>query len=98
MLRRFADSGVDPAAPERPEADVAVSAAVAAALKDMKPKHRDVLFLHAVAELTMEEIAVAMDVPVGTVKSWLSRARAHGQKVLDRRIGTGETTMETETT
>ena len=83
QLRQFGSSGIDPQAPERPEADVAVSAAVARALHDMKPKHRDALFLFAVAELSIQEIAEAMDAPVATVKTWLHRARRHGQKVLD---------------
>lgn len=83
QLRDFGLSGIDPQAPERPEADVAVSAAVARALHDMKPKHRDALFLFAVAGLPIEEIAQAMDAPVATVKTWIHRARKHGQKVLD---------------
>jgi RNA polymerase sigma factor (sigma-70 family) len=81
-LRAFAVSGVDPVAPERPESDGALSAAVAGALAAMRPRHRDVLFLHAVAELTDDEIAVALGVPVGTVKGWLHRARRVAAKEL----------------
>ena len=82
-LRAFAASAVDPVAPHVRTPDVAVSAEVAAALQGMRPKHRDALFLHAVAELSIDEIAVAMDVAPGTVKSWLHRARAHARRALE---------------
>jgi RNA polymerase sigma-70 factor (ECF subfamily) len=39
-------------------------------------KQRDVLLLFAVAQLEYEEIAVALGIPVGTVRSTLHRARA----------------------
>lgn len=81
-LRAFAASGVDPVAPDEPPERTALSAELAAALARMKPRQRDVLFLYGVAELTLEEIAVALDVPIGTVKSWLHRARAHAVKHL----------------
>lgn len=82
-LRAFAASAVDPVAPHVRSADVGVSAEVAGALAGMRPKHRDALFLFAVAELSIDEIAQAMEVSPGTVKSWLHRARKHAQKVLD---------------
>lgn len=81
-LRAFARHGVDPVAapPDAPRDPVGPE--VARALAAMKPRHRDVLFLHAVAELSIPEIAEAMDVPTGTVRSWLSRARARAQREL----------------
>lgn len=82
MLRAFAASAVDPVAPHVRSPDVGPSAEVAAALKGMRPKHRDALFLFAVAELSIDEIAQAMEVSPGTVKSWLHRARKHAQRVL----------------
>ena len=36
---------------------------------------RDVLLLFAWADLSYEQIAIALDLPVGTVRSRLSRAR-----------------------
>ena len=36
---------------------------------------RDALLLYALAELSYDEIALALDVPVGTVRTWLHRAR-----------------------
>lgn len=84
-LRAFAASGVDPVAPEVPAADAALSAALVGALGTMRPEHRDVLFLSAVAELTHAEIALALGVPVGTVKAWLHRARESAARELAAR-------------
>ena len=47
-----------------------------AALAELKPEHQAVLVLRAVQDLSYEEIAQALRVPVGTVMSRLSRARA----------------------
>jgi RNA polymerase sigma factor (sigma-70 family) len=49
--------------------------ALATALASLGPGERDVLLLHAWTELTYEEIADALDLPVGTVRSRLHRAR-----------------------
>ena len=49
---------------------------LAAALATLNSDQRDVLLLHAWAQLTSEEIASALDVPAGTIRSRLSRARA----------------------
>ena len=82
MLRAYARSGVDPVlteddAPlERLEAQAA-RPAVAAALADLRHEEREVLFLHTWAELSDTEIADALSLPLGTVKSRLSRAREH---------------------
>jgi len=54
-----------------------------AALEDLFPRisalssrDREVLFLHAWGDLTYEQIATALAIPVGTVRSRLSRIRA----------------------
>ena len=48
----------------------------------MRREHRDVLLLHAIADLSHEEIAIALNVPLGTVKGWLHRARTTGSREL----------------
>ncbi len=48
---------------------------LAAALRSLSSDHRDVLLLHAWAELSHEEIASALEIAPGTVRSRLSRAR-----------------------
>jgi RNA polymerase sigma factor (sigma-70 family) len=49
---------------------------VAGTLARLDPDQRDVLFLYAWAELSYDEIAMTLGVPIGTVRSRLSRARA----------------------
>jgi RNA polymerase sigma factor (sigma-70 family) len=70
--------------PETENPDDAVAAAVAAAatrrplvaaLGRLKPADRDVLLLVAWADLTYLEVAGALEIPVGTVRSRLHRAR-----------------------
>jgi RNA polymerase sigma factor (sigma-70 family) len=50
---------------------------VATALAGLDSDMRDVLLLVAWGELSYEEVAEALGIPVGTVRSRLSRARAH---------------------
>lgn len=49
---------------------------IAAALASLSGEQREVILLHAWAELTHDEIALALNVAPGTVRSRLSRARA----------------------
>jgi RNA polymerase sigma factor (sigma-70 family) len=53
-----------------------VAPRLARALGLLSRDQRDVLLLHAWADLTSEEIASALGVPAGTIRSRLSRARA----------------------
>jgi RNA polymerase sigma-70 factor (ECF subfamily) len=56
--------------------------ALARCLADLPPEECDVLYLLVWAELDQPEIAVALDIPLGTVKSRLSRARKRVQAAL----------------
>lgn len=51
------------------------SAELAGALAELRATERDVLLLFALGGLSYEEIAAALSVPVGTVRSRLARAR-----------------------
>ncbi|HET8541495.1 MAG TPA: sigma-70 family RNA polymerase sigma factor [Anaeromyxobacter sp.] len=68
----------DPAAPrgddviERRELAGALERAVAA----LPPNYREVVHLFHVEHLSYKEIAATLDVPIGTVMTWLHRARA----------------------
>ncbi|MFI5491258.1 RNA polymerase sigma factor [Actinoplanes sp. NPDC051859] len=80
-LRAFQRTGVDPVMQsftERSDAQedaAAVSRDLAAALAGLRAVYRDALLLVAWGELTYEEAACALDVPVGTVRSRINRAR-----------------------
>jgi RNA polymerase sigma-70 factor (ECF subfamily) len=53
------------------------------ALRSLPPKQMRALVLHHMAGLSVEETAAEMSVPTGTVKSWLSRGRAHLADLLE---------------
>ncbi len=85
MLDAYARTGAHPELPDDAHHDDELGPALAAALGAMRREHRDVLLLHAIADLSYEEIAVAMDVPIGTVRGWLSRARTVAARELAER-------------
>ncbi len=55
---------------------------LARALAALRPGDREILLLHAWADLTYEEIAEALSLPVGTVRSRLFRARRKLRELL----------------
>jgi RNA polymerase sigma factor (sigma-70 family) len=58
------------------------------ALGRLAPGHREVLVLHYVAELPLDEVARQLRLPLGTVKSRLNRARhALAEQFGDEREG-----------
>src|SRR5262245_25686608 len=57
------------------------------AFEELKPEHQAVLVMRVVQDLTYEEIAQALNVPLGTVMSRLSRARAELKARLVARTG-----------
>ena len=81
MLRAYARTGVDPVFTEDEPAED--TRELAAALAQLRPDEREILLLHAWAELTDTEIAVALGIPAGTVKSRLSRTREKLRNRLD---------------
>jgi RNA polymerase sigma-70 factor (ECF subfamily) len=60
----------------------ALRGALADALAGLKTRDRDVLLLFAWGQLGYEEIAAVLDVPVGTVRSRLNRARRQTRAAL----------------
>ena len=87
QLRAYGRSGVDSSVAYEDESAArvdgsALDARLARALAAMRPRERDALLLYALADLSYEEIASALDVPVGTVRTWLHRARKVGQREL----------------
>ncbi len=88
LLRAYARTGVDPVlsddddAVDRLDADVR-RPALAAALAELRSRDREILLLHAWAEFSDGEIAEALSIPLGTVKSRLHRTRARLRNRLD---------------
>lgn len=86
-LRAYARSGIDPLTQTGPEVEARLDATaqaprVAAALSELRREERDVLLLHAWGDLDHAEIAEALGIPVGTVRSRLSRARANVRELV----------------
>lgn len=99
MWRALARSGVDPVtdgeAARTHERLLAIGARsqLASAIATLAAGDRDVLLLFAWADLSYEEIAVALQIPIGTVRSRLSRARRRMRAELG---GTDPTSMTEE--
>jgi len=89
-LRQPTLSGVEASTPsEENQVDARLDAhrsrvALWRALADIDEGQRDVLLLYAWAELDYAEIAEALSLPIGTVRSRLSRARARLRELLTR--------------
>ncbi len=58
-----------------------------AAFAELSPEHQAVLALRTLQDASYEEIATALHIPIGTVMSRLSRARAELKRRLDARAG-----------
>ena len=87
QLRASGRSGVDRWVAYEDEAAARVDSAslgarLAGALAEMRPRGRDALLLYALADLSYGEIAFALGVPPGTVRTWLHRARESAQREL----------------
>jgi RNA polymerase sigma factor (sigma-70 family) len=87
-IARLGRSDADDAADELERAltradAVSEVARIAGAIAALDPDQRDVLLLHAWGELSQSEIAGSLGVPVGTVYSRLSRARASLRQALN---------------
>lgn len=91
--RRFnfvGDEALDGVANEAPDLEAALAQAqqihaLEAALQELPEHMREVLLLVAVDELSYEDAAALLTVPVGTVRSRVSRARAELRSRLHQR-------------
>lgn len=54
------------------------------AMKNLSEEHREILVMVCVNGMRYEEVATMLDIPVGTVRSRLSRAREQLQNTLER--------------
>ena len=82
------DAGIDPVDGELPPQERAEAAelreAVTAGLAELSEDHRQALVMREMQELSYEEIAAALGVDLGTVKSRIFRARAALRKILQK--------------
>lgn len=89
-LAAYAKTGVDPVVASDPGFDAAedraqakaLGPALARALAPLRPGDRDALLLLAWADLSYQEIAEALGIPIGTVRSRLARARRQVRELL----------------
>jgi RNA polymerase sigma-70 factor (ECF subfamily) len=88
LYRALARTGADPVTEsftDRVDERVSASTAsrrLATALARLSAEHRDTLLLVAWGDLSYDEVAAALGVPVGTVRSRLSRARSKLRRTL----------------
>lgn len=100
QLAAYARHGVDPladpsAAAAFSSADAradaaAISVRLAGVLAEMPARDRDVLLLVAWADMSYEDVAGALRIPVGTVRSRLNRARRKLRPLITSEFSTAE--------
>ncbi|MFL5928497.1 MAG: RNA polymerase sigma factor [Gaiellaceae bacterium] len=98
QLRAYARTGLDPVLDTADDSLSRASAsagrrALAAALAALRPQDREILLLDAWTELSNTEIAEALSLPIGTVKSRLHRLRLE----LRNRLGGGGQELDEDT-
>lgn len=79
-----------PVDPEERLSRLADTAPVAEAIRALPDRDREPLLLFAWEDLSYDEISQVLDVPVGTVRSRIHRARARLRERLDTGLGDGK--------
>ncbi|MEU8176303.1 sigma-70 family RNA polymerase sigma factor [Microbispora hainanensis] len=82
LVRTGVDEITEPYADQVDARVSAQQAGLAQALAGLSPGDREVLLLVAWADMSYEDVARALDIPIGTVRSRLHRARAKTRKAL----------------
>jgi RNA polymerase sigma-70 factor, ECF subfamily len=88
------DFAIEPAQAASRQPDGEIAEEVTLALEELRDEYRECFILFYQAELGCAEISEVMGCPVGTVKTWLHRARNQVAERLRRRGMTGETIHE----
>ncbi len=76
--------GFEGAVPPEQEQNFSV-ALISDALNTLPAQHREILILVSLEEMSYQQASEIIGVPIGTVMSRLSRARAHLQNILEER-------------
>ncbi len=71
----------------------AVSSTLAGSLAQLSANEREVLLLHAWADMSYEQISEALEIPIGTVRSRLHRARTRVRGDLERGLDPPHVTL-----
>jgi RNA polymerase sigma-70 factor (ECF subfamily) len=79
-LREGSRRGVGVVEPELP---FDAASPLAVALRSLPVRQREVVVLHHVMDMSVQQVADAMGVPDGSVKGWLSRGRAQLARTLE---------------
>jgi RNA polymerase sigma-70 factor (ECF subfamily) len=82
LVRSGVDEIAEPYAERVDDRVAAQQTGLAAALAQLSPGDREVLLLIAWADMSYEDVARALGIPVGTVRSRLHRARAKTRQAL----------------
>ncbi|MEV4888080.1 RNA polymerase sigma factor [Nonomuraea sp. NPDC055795] len=82
LVRSGVDEIAEPYAERVDDWVAAQQAGLAAALMKLSPGDREVLLLVAWADMSYEDVARALDIPLGTVRSRLHRARTRTRQAL----------------
>ncbi len=72
---------------DNPSSNPPILQAFRSALEDLKPAYRDVLVLCVLEDKSYEETAAILDIPIGTVRSRLNRAREQVRQLLELSLG-----------
>jgi RNA polymerase sigma-70 factor (ECF subfamily) len=80
--------------PETILMDRSNSALVLSAIDDLPVQYRETLLLCEVEEMSYQEIAETLSIPIGTVMSRLSRARRTLRDLLGRKLRGNQAVME----
>lgn len=91
---RATDFAIEPAQDDPQKGDGEIAEEVNLALDELREEYRECFILFYQAELGCAEISEVMGCPVGTVKTWLHRARNQVAERLRRRGVAGETIHE----
>lgn len=78
---------------ENPEEEVAareLGAYIEEAIADLRPEYRTAIILRHIEGRSYEEIAEVMDIPIGTVKTFIHRARGELREALEHLRGDQE--------
>jgi RNA polymerase sigma-70 factor (ECF subfamily) len=84
MLQALGSQASDAPSSTNGHQDLAFDPAVAAALAALDSRQRDALLLHVWGELSYTEVATALRLPIGTVRSRISRACSALRGTLER--------------